>query len=181
MISAHQNGIFGIFIHFQAFLVIFHGTGKWQNLGDTVSPILHFLTLIPFFGYSGRFWSHNINGSSSKLTVKNWRPFFSGISRFFLPKNHKCAPLTCFPNCVWDHFVHYDTQDGRYSHSGSSGEVSGHVKVGFFSPNQPEMAKKMPKSGISVVACLAHQFWSMALPIYLYYLWLACSLAAVQL
>ena len=58
--------------------------------------------------------------------------FFREFQDFFLAKNHKCAALTCCPNCVWDHFVHYETHDARYTHSGPSGEVSGCVKVGHF-------------------------------------------------
>ena len=60
MIWAHQNGIFGIFVRFRAFLVIFSGTDKLENLPGIVSLNMQFLTKIHLFGYNTMFGSHKI-------------------------------------------------------------------------------------------------------------------------
>ena len=60
MIWAHQNGIFGFFVRFRAFLLIFSGTDKLENLPGIVSLNMQFLTKIHLFGYNTMFGSHKI-------------------------------------------------------------------------------------------------------------------------
>ena len=73
--------------------MIFHGTDKWQNLSDTVSPILHFLALIPFLGIGADFEATILMGLQVNWQWKIEDRFFQEFQDFFYPKIISVPPL----------------------------------------------------------------------------------------